>query len=305
MNFRLDLGPLRVAYEAASADTPVFVLLGWPVEHSLSPRMQTAAFRAAGVQGVYVAGAVQPASLSDVIDGLRARAATGPVGGANLTVPLKRAVMASLDAMSPLAALTGAVNTVVVERQPAVRAVRLVGHNTDVDGLVAALAEHGVRLEGARLLVTGSGGMARAAVAAALQSGVRSVAVCAREPERARDLLDELVGQWRGRLPALETGSLSAAGDWLAHADVLVQATSLGMLPGDGMALALDAARPGLFVFDAVYRHGPTPLLGAAQARGLRTGDGRSLLVHQGAAAFTLWTGRAAPLAAMRHVIGL
>jgi shikimate dehydrogenase len=267
--------------------------------------MQTAAFRAAGVDGVYLAYEVPPAKVDVAVSMMRERAAAGQVGGANVTVPLKQAVIAALDAVQPQARLAGAVNTVVIEREPANRSVRLVGHNTDVQGLISALAEHGVDLCGAALLVTGTGGMARAAVTAALQAGARAVCVCGREVQRASDLLDALAGAWDGALPRLEACTLADAGARLAGTDVVVQATSLGMVSGDRIALDFDAAPAGLFVLDAVYRDGPTPLQRAAEARGLRSCDGRTLLLHQGAAAFTLWTGRAAPLAAMRQAIGL
>jgi shikimate dehydrogenase len=301
----LDLGAARAVYEAPSERTPVFVLIGSPVARSLSPQMQTAAFRAAGLDAVYVACEVPPARVTEAVTTMRLRAAAGQVGGANVTVPLKQTVIAALDAVHPQAQLAGAVNTVVVEREPATQSARLVGHNTDVPGLVAALAEHGVELRGASLFVTGTGGMARAAVTAALQAGARAVRVCGREEQRAWDMLEAITAAWDGPLPRVEAGTLTGASAGLAGIDVVVQATSLGMHPGDPLVLEFDTAPPGLFVLDAVYDDDLTPLLRAAQARGLRTCDGRALLLHQGAAAFTLWTGRAAPLVAMRQAIGL
>jgi shikimate dehydrogenase len=142
--------------------------------------------------------------------------------------------------------------------------------------------------------------MARAAVAAAFGAGASVVRVAARDVGRGRDLLDELAARWRGRLPALACSGLAAAGETLADCDVLVHATPLGLHAGDPLPCGLDAAPPALFVQDTVYARAPTPLVAAARARGLRAADGRSLLVHQGAAASTLWTGRVAPVDVMR-----
>ncbi len=305
MNLRIDLGPVQVAYAAASARTPVYLLLGFPVSHSASPRMQAAAFRAAGMDGAYVACPVQPAQLPEVVAAMRDRAAAGTVGGANVTVPLKRAVLPLLDDLDPVARLSGAVNTLVAERRPGGQQARLAGYNTDSGGLQAALAEEGVDLRGKRLVITGSGGMARGALAAALFCGARAVWLCARSESQARDLLGEVSSRWPGARPELEACGLEEAPAHLAHADVLVQATSLGMRAEDPPPVDLAAAPAHLFVLDAVYGAAPTALVRLARARGLRASDGRGLLLHQGAAAFALWTGQPAPLAAMRAALDL
>jgi shikimate dehydrogenase len=303
VKLRLDLGPAQVAYEAPHARTPVYVLLGFPVAHSASPRLHAAAFKAAGLDGVYVACAVAAQELPETIAALRGRATDGIVGGANVTVPHKRAVVALLDATDELASLTGAVNTVVVERPTGGQQARLRGCNTDVAGLAAALGEQGIGLRDRVLLVTGSGGMARAAVVAGVQGGARAVWVAARDRDRARELLAELITTWRGAVPQLAACTLAEASAQLAQVDVLVQATTLGMHAEDPLPVDLAAAGPQLFVFDAVYGASPTPLVRAAEARGLRASDGKCLLLHQGAAAFVLWTGRSAPLAAMRQAL--
>lgn len=302
MTAELRLGPLVVQVDGGPL-TRVFVLFGDPVTHSRSPRLQNAAFRALGLNATYVACAVPGAALQAVFADLRAAAGAGYIGGANVTVPHKQAVLPFLDGLDSTAALAGAVNTIRVASRT--DGVELRGDNTDVEGLVRALAEQGVGLAGARLVVVGAGGMARAAVVAAFRAGALEVRVCSRDPLRAQDLLDTLSMAWTGRVPALACGGLETGSAWLADADLLVHATPLGLHAGDPAALLLDRAQPGLFVYDAVYGAATTPLVRAAAARGLRAVDGRTLLLHQGAAAFTLWTGLDAPLDAMRSALGL
>jgi shikimate dehydrogenase len=299
MTAELRLGPVVVP---AGGSTParVYVLIGDPVAHSLSPRMQNAAFRACGLDAVYVACAVPGAALPAFFADLRR---TPRIGGANVTVPHKQAVLPWLDRLDSTAALAGAVNTIRVVATPA--GVELHGHNTDSGGLVQALSEHGVGLARARVIIVGAGGMARAAVIAAFHAGALEVRVCNRDPLHAQDLLDTLSAAWTGRLPALACGGLETAPAWLADADVLVHATPLGLHATDPSVLDLGTAQPDLFVYDTVYSTATTSLVRAATVRGLRAVDGRALLLHQGAAAFTLWTGVEAPLDAMRSALGI
>lgn len=302
MNAQLDLGSGALAF-AGGPTTQVFVLLGFPVAHSLSPRLHAAAFEAAGIDAVYTTFEVAPADLDRTLGALRLRMEEGRVGGANVTVPHKRATLPELDALLPAARLAGAVNTIVPRRDVPGGRLQLEGANTDVAGLVAALDDLGSGLAGARVLVLGAGGMARAAVAAALEQGAGEIRVASRDPLAAQDLLDDVAGRWRGRVPPVACTELAGAGAWLGHADVLVQATSLGRAPDDPLPVALESAPAELVVLDAVYAPGTTALVRAARARGLRAADGRGLLLHQGAAAFELWTGGAAPLEPMRQAL--
>jgi shikimate dehydrogenase len=294
----LRLGPATIEVACGPA-TRLYVLLGDPVAHSWSPRMQTAALGALGLDAVYVACAVTAADLGAAVADLRRHAAHGRIGGANVTVPHKQNVVRHVDALDAVSELCGAVNTLCVEPRDD-GSVMLRGANTDVPGLQRALAEQGVALAGRRVVVLGAGGTARAAVAAAFTAGAALVRVAARAVPRAQDLLDDLASRWRGPLPALACADWPAAAAWLADTDVLVHATPLGLRAGDPLPCALDAASPALFVQDCVYGRGATPLVRAARLRGLRAADGRAQLVHQGAAALTLWTGRVAPMDVMR-----
>lgn len=260
---------------AATGATRAAFLLGQPVARSKSPRMQNAAFEAAGVDGCYLALDVAPEGLAEALAGLKRTNAFG----CNLTIPHKEAAVPLVDELHASAREAGAVNTVVFANG------RAVGHNTDGAGAVDALRDAGVRLPGARTLVLGAGGTARAVAHALAQAGA-NVTVANRTPERAAALGRPTV-PW-ARVP-----------DVMRNVDLLVNATSVGMR--DEPAPAPVAQMPiGAAVLDCVYRPGGTPLVRDARARGLIAVPGEAMLLHQGARAFELWTGRPAPLGVMR-----
>jgi len=261
------------------------VLLAHPAGHSLSPVMHDAAFAAAGIAGRYEAWDVAPEALPAALERLRR---SGTLLGANVSVPHKEAVLRHVDALTPEAQRLGAVNTIVREGD------RLVGHNTDAIGLAAALAELARPPGPGRAVVLGAGGAARAAVAVLLGSGC-SVLVHNRTRARA----DALAAAMRdlGAVAVVDAEALPTA---IVEADWLVNTTSVGMHGGPPGSPSPDGVVPAAgVVIDLVYRPRPTPLLAAAAAAGLETQDGVAMLVHQGAASFTAWTGREAPLDAM------
>ncbi|TMF88111.1 MAG: shikimate dehydrogenase [Chloroflexi bacterium] len=234
--------------------------------------MQRAAFTAAGLRGWdYRIHDVAPEGLGGAVALLR----EAEYAGANVTIPHKVRVMEHVDGVDGEASAVGAVNTIC--RQEG----RLVGMNTDVVGLRAALAEVGVDPVGAPALVLGAGGSARAAAVAL--AGAR-VTYVARRPEAAGPLKPVLA--WDD--PAWHRLAASA--------DVLVNATPLGR---QGEAALPPGVEPGGAVIDLVYVRGGTPLTALAASLGRPCADGWSILVAQGAAAFTAWTGRPAPIAAM------
>jgi shikimate dehydrogenase len=298
------LGPAPQAYEGGDA-TRVFGLLGHPVSHSLSPRLQNAALRAAGLDATYLAFDVAPGELVECMARVRVEARSGRLGGLNVTLPHKQEVARLVDERDDASLLAGAVNTVQVLRDGAGASARvsLRGFDTDVAGLVAALAERGVRLGRARVLVVGAGGMARAAVVAALQEGAAEIRVANRSLERAQTMLDDVCNAWRGALPHVACAALEDAASLLDGAQVLVQATSLGLDARDPSPLSLATAPEGLFVLDSTYGSAESALLREARARGLAGTDGRALLLHQGAAAFQIWTGLAPAVDAMRKAV--
>jgi shikimate dehydrogenase len=263
------------------AHTRLTGILGWPVEHSLSPAMHNAAFGELGLNWAYLAFAVQPDRLEDAVRGL---AAAG-CAGLNVTIPHKQGVRDLCSELSPAATAIGAVNTLVPDGQGGFR-----GDNTDAEGFIRSVDEAApVDLEGADVLMIGAGGAARA-VAFALKERGAVVRVSNRSPEKAAEL---------GRHVPFDPTALNSVA---AQTVLVVNATSLGMGSDDVPAeLPLDGLGPQQVVVDLVYRPGGTPWLAAAAARGARTVDGLGMLLHQGAAAFSQWTGREAPLGAMKR----
>lgn len=259
----------------ATGATRAAFLLGHPVAHSKSPRMQNAAFEESDIDACYLALDVAPEGLAATLNGLKATNALG----CNLTIPHKEAALALVDELDASAREAGAVNTVVF------REGRAIGHNTDGAGAIDALRDAGVRLPNARTLLLGAGGTARA-LARALAGAGADVTIANRTPARAAALGCPTI-PWE-RLP-----------DVMRNVDLLVNATSVGMRDEDAPApvaqMPVDAA-----VLDCVYRPGGTKLVRAARERGLIAVAGEAMLLHQGARAFELWTGEPAPLGAMR-----
>jgi shikimate dehydrogenase len=267
------------------------------VRGSLSPRMHNAAFAAAGLNWCYVALPVTRARLGEALRGLVALGAAG----ANVTVPHKEAALAYLDDTSEEARAIGAVNTLRVEGE------RLTGHNTDGGGLLDALRlDAGIPAEGARVVVIGAGGASRAAAFALAGAGAASVVIANRNWDRAAALAADVRHAFPRRTVDAVPLDGAAVGRWLGDATLLVQATTVGSGAERGQTpVPPEALHRGLFVMDMVYEPRETALLREARARGCGTLEGRSMLVYQGARAFELWTGRAAPTDVMRRAVGL
>lgn len=278
--------------------TATYGILGWPVEHSRSPAMQCAAFRARGLEAIYAHFPVHPDDVADAVRGLKALG----VRGANVTVPHKEAVIRYLDAVTPEARAIGAVNTIVREVD------RLIGHNTDAPGLARSLDDAGVELSGARVLVLGAGGASRASVVGLAQRGASRIAVAARRLDQAASLV-AAVSETCGRcsLTAVELTRDVLASE-LRETTLLVQSTSatLASSPdsaGFAASLAIELMPENATVVDLVYRPRITTVLARAHERGLKVVDGLGMLLHQGALAFELWTHMPAPLEVMRAAL--
>jgi shikimate dehydrogenase len=262
--------------------TGVVAILGWPVEHSLSPRMHNAAFEEMGEDLCYVAFPVRPEDLREAIAGVRALG----IRGLNLTVPHKEAVMALLDKVSPEASFIGAVNTVVA------KGTKLEGYNTDGRGFMLSLEEEEIKVKGRRVLVLGSGGAARAVSWYLCDAGAKEVQIHSRNPETSSRLVEDLSINFKNAILMEDIEGPGAM-------DVIVNATPLGLEDKDSLPLdagLLDASHD---VVDLIYRE--TPLLKEASARGSRTLDGKGMLLWQGVLASELWTGRRPPVESMRR----
>jgi len=270
-----------------TASTRLFAVLGDPVAHSLSPTIQNAAFRAAGLDAVYVALRCAGETLPGLMRGI---ALAG--GGGNVTVPHKEAARRVLDRAAAAALRTGACNTFWCE------AGALCGDNTDVAGFRAAARELVPTTAGARVLLLGAGGAARAALAGLEDEGGAVVTVLARTPSRAQ----ELKGLFDGSGLVVHTAT-SAADVRGEDFDLVVNATPLGLRPGDPLPFDLTTLRSAGAVLDMVYGAEPTPWVASARALGIPAVDGIPMLIAQGAAAFERWWGRPAPVEAMRAAL--
>jgi len=275
----------------------VYGLIGNPVGHSLSPPMHEAGYEAAGIDARYVTFEPPNEGGAAAIEG----AAALGVAGLNVTIPFKQDVLTAVEPDS-LAARIGAVNTVDFSGE------HPTGHNTDAAGAVRALREGGVSLSGTAVVV-GAGGAGRA-VAFALADEGMAVRVANRTESKAHDLAADVRGE-RGDMAADTTAGdrpdatghgLEELDSVLADADVLVNATSVGM-EEDATPVPAEALHGDLGVLDAVYRPLETRLLRDAAAVGATTVDGAAMLLHQGTAAFERWTGRDAPVDAMDEAL--
>ncbi|NIP74345.1 MAG: shikimate dehydrogenase [Gammaproteobacteria bacterium] len=267
----------------------MYGLLGFPVAQSLSPAMHNAAFRALGLDAVYVPFPTAPERLEAAVVGLQAAG----VRGVNLTVPHKTAILPLLDEVLPEARAVGAVNTVRLYDG------RLTGTNTDGLGFLLSLRHDlDYAAAGKTVLLLGAGGAARGIAFALLDAGVAALWIANRSGARA----DALVADCRTLHPAAQV----EARPWPALAGVqphlLVNATTVGM--GDGASpVALEAVAVREAVIDIVYHPLETPLLAEARRLGLPCANGIGMLLYQGAAAFQFWTDREAPVDVMRAAL--
>ncbi len=268
-----------------SATSRVFALLGDPVEHSLSPEIQNAAIRAAGMDGVYVAVPTKEPELAGLMHGL----ARGG-GGGNVTLPHKEKAASLLDSPNSTVRRTGACNTFWAEPDGTV-----VGDNTDVEGFRRAIASFLAKgPQGARVLMLGAGGAARAALGALLDDGVDEIRLLNRSVERARAVSRRIGGE---RVRVVPMASELEGEDF----DLVVNATRLGLNADDPLPLDLELLSRVGAVYDMVYSEDRTGFVKAAEARGIRATDGIEMLIQQGAAAFERWWGEEAPVEAMRE----
>lgn len=265
-----------------SGATRVAAVIGDPVSHSRSPRLHNAAFAALGMDWVYVA---LHCPTGEAATALAAMETLG-LAGMSVTMPHKEAVAGQLDHLDPLARRLAAVNCVVRSDDG------LVGHNTDATGFAAWLAHEGHPVDGARVAVLGAGGAGRAVVAGALAAGAQEIVVINRSAGRAHEAVALDAGRCRQGQP----------GD-VATADIVVNATPVGMTGHPGLPLDVDLLRPGQVVADLIYDPLDTALVRAARDRGVVALNGLGMLVHQAADAFRLWTGVEPPLDVMLAVV--
>ncbi len=283
--------------------TQLVGVIGWPIEHSLSPVMHNAALDSLGLNWRYVAMPVQSCEVEAAVRGL---AALG-FRGCNVTVPHKQAVIAALDSIAPEAEALGAVNTLVFTRNDE-GASHITGHNTDVAGFIGDLRANGFKPEGRQVVVVGAGGAARGVIYGLWKAGVARITVLNRTIERAKALIEDLTQRRKGAkisqriernlteksveaLPLTDMTLLESA----RVADLLINTTTVGMWPKvEGCIWPEGTPVPAaLTVYDLVYNPLETRLLRLARQSGARTIDGLGMLARQGALALDLWTEQA------------
>ena len=276
-------------------------VIGHPVEHSRSPAMHNAAFEALGMNWRYLPFPVAPGTVETAVRGL---AAAG-LAGLNVTIPHKQAVIPLLNTCSANVRRSNSANTLVFTRAEGGETT-IHGESTDPPGFLAALRGGGFNPDAqSRVIIAGAGGSARAVSLALAEAGVTRVTILARDLARAASLKEELAGGFKS--VSWQAGRLERAAllDAAVQADLLVNATPLGMWPQvNGTPWPEDEPFPNcLAVFDLVYNPRDTRLLQQARASGALAIGGLEMLVQQGALSFQMWTGTFPPLDVMRKAI--
>ena len=278
---------------AIEGTTRVVGIFGDPVDHSLSPTMHNAAFAALGLDYAYVPFRVELKRIGEAVRAVR----TLGLAGVNVTVPYKQAVIRHVERLGPDAKAVGAVNTIYPDGR------RLVGDNTDGQGFLGALSAAGIRPRGKRVLLIGAGGAALAVVHALLGAGIADLVVAKRTRTRAAGVRRRF-SKHRTKIHVANLEVLDDF-DFLASRQIVVNATSVGLHGGKFLDYDVDSTPEDCVHFDLAYGREPTAFLKTADGAGRPTIDGRAMLVHQGAAAFKLFTGRRAPVDVMLEAVGL
>ena len=277
--------------------TGLTALIGSPVAHSGSPAMHNEAFRCLGLDYVYLAFDVTERSFDAAIEGLKAI----HIKGFNCTMPLKRLMCQRADRLSDAARLIGAVNTVLLEDGA------LIGHNTDGYGFMQSVREKGYDLTGREMTLLGSGGAASAVAAQAALDGLSHIRIFSRPGSASTQCLMEEARRIREASPCrisfYDLEDLSQLRDCIGKSAVLVNASSVGMAPHTDACLLPDKSflPRELLVADVIYNPKETKLLAMAREAGCPTMNGLSMLLHQGARAFEIWTGRKMPVEHIRE----
>ena len=275
--------------------TRIVGVFGHPISHTASPAMHNAAFDHLGLNWRYLAFDVPPDQLRGALRGI----CDLGFAGVNLTVPHKLLAVKMVDEVDKDAQRFGSVNTILVEDH------KLTGFSTDGYGFVRALREDfGMELRNRRVLMLGAGGAGRALALQCALGGAAAVFVVNRTPSKAVSVVNDirkLAPRTFAVAIPMEAKSLARH---LDEVDLVVNATSLGLRPGDPPPLAKFPKHcKWLRVYDTIYRPAETRFLAAARKAGAQTSNGLSMLLHQGARSFEIWTGRRAPVAVMRRAL--
>ena len=255
-------------------------IIGYPIGHTLSPIMHTAAIKAANLDYSYIAIPVQTGRLIPAVEGLRSL----DFRGWNVTIPLKSMIINALDSLDADAKMIGAVNTVVNDGG------KLTGYNTDVTGFLKALTGADFIVEDCNAVVIGAGGAARAVIWGLCKRNAAQISIGARNPAKAQKLADDFQFFDKINVYQLESEEFN---NKISEADVLINTTPLGMTPNiDAMPpVDLSLLPEGALVYDIIYTPAKTKLLKTAQSLGCKILNGETMLLYQGTESFRLFTG--------------
>ena len=274
------------------ASKKIFGLLGYPIKHSFSPAMHNAAFKALGVKAEYRLFEKKPKELTDFFKKLR----SGSIRGVNVTIPYKEEALRYLDELSQEAELIGAVNTILVKSES------LIGYNTDGSGFVLSLRkEVGIGPQDKKIVIIGAGGASRAISVHLAREKAANIILSDIIPDKAEKLASHIRKNIsRVKVSTVKKEELNSG---VRTADILINATPVGMKPDDPPPIDPRILHPRLLVCDLIYNPPKTKLLIEAEKIGAKTLNGLGMLLYQGSLAFTIWTGREAPIEIMARAL--
>ena len=264
-----------------SRDKTLFGIIGYPVDHSLSPLMHNKAFQELGVEATYELFSVKEDEFDGFFQELRDKG--NPIFGLNVTVPYKERVLDYLDTLAPFAQKVGAVNTIMITEDR-----KLIGYNTDAPGFLAHLNELNFPTTNKRIALLGSGGSARAILATLcmIKERPQSIRIYNRTPSRADALIDDL-GE---RIDLSIVESVMSVDDLnIELADLVINATSLGLNKDDASLIDKELLHSDMLVYDLIYNPMETVLLKMAHEAGAQVSNGLGMLYYQGVLAFQRW----------------
>lgn len=270
-------------------------IFGYPIGHTLSPKMHNAAFAHLGLDYVYLPFEVKPERLGSAIEGLSGL----NMVGVNITVPHKERVVEYLDELSDEARHLGAVNTIKLDGE------RLIGYNTDGEGFIKSLKLEGgcASPKGKNILLLGAGGVAKAVAISLASHGAARITIANRTLERAEELanrLEKIAPQVKATCIPLGGCELDK---YTKDSQIVINATSIGLKSDAMPPVNTGLFHDGQLVYDVIYNPPKTKLLAEAELRGAKILSGLGMLIYQGALAFEIWTGEKAPVEVMRRAI--
>lgn len=263
-------------------------LFGYPVSHTISPKMHNAGFEYLGLDIIYLPFSIYPKDLEDAIKGL----ITLGFIGINVTIPYKQDVMQYLDIITPSAKMIGAVNTILVKGK------KLIGYNTDGIGFVKSLEKvYHYQLRGKTMFLLGAGGAGRAVAIQSALNGLKCVFIADKIANSAKNL-----ARFVPKCEAIYVKIGKEMRDAIHESDIIVNATPCGLRPDDPISIPSEWIPRERLVYDLIYNPQKTKLL--KEVKGCRAVNGLGMLLYQGASSFEIWTGKKAPVSVMRSNMG-